>query len=551
LQLARYSLLVDQGAIARRLLEGAIDLEDRLPLPEFANLEWRTTETKGQPKSAMLASADNRYSWMRTMQSRGRPLPKPVGGSTRASLYRLGDLLDWVSDRGGVEVVFDPKWALLRAARAFADESQVNTMQDGRPSETAPLDRLRRFLVGAVLMFALDADSTRLRVDVVEEMLCDGDDLPGRLSALAIRSGSDSERLAEQLLSFVPSTSRAAARAARSAAAMLESGEESPPSLVAFLFEHLAGLAARAGVTTTGQSLSRLVAALGSPRAGERVVDPACGEGQLLCAAARREGDADLAGRDNDGGALLTAEAVLKLNNLTADLDGGPTDSLVLGAELGPADLVLLDPPLGRGRHVARWLRLAAELTPTGRAVVVLPGDALRAGRREWTTVAERVVAVIGCPARLRADTGEAPSVWVLGSDGTDDVLVVDSSSPGAGTFGIEQADQLASAVNGWRARGEWEPPAGTRGMAVPRQDIAAARGELRLDHWAPASVTRATDGSDVDGTPPSHAGDPVVLSTLLLESLSDESYPGSAELRRALEEFLGRRSRPQFRTQP
>ena len=68
-------------------------------------------------------------------------------------------------------------------------------------------------------------------------------------------------------------------------------------------------------------------------------------------------------------------------------------------ATLGPADLVLLDPPLGGGRHVARWLRLAAELSPTGRAVVALPGDALRAGRREWTTVAERVVAVIACPA--------------------------------------------------------------------------------------------------------------------------------------------------------
>jgi hypothetical protein len=256
-------------------------------------------------------------------------------------------------------------------------------------------------------------------------------------------------------------------------------------------------------------------------------------------------------GRDNDVGALLTAEAVLKLNNVTADLDGGPTDSLVAGTDLGPADLVLLDPPLGGGRHVARWLRLAAELTPTGRAVVVLPGDALRAGRREWTTVAERVVAVIACPARLRADTGEAPSVWVLRANGTDDVLVVDAALPGAGLFGIEQAEQLASAVNGGRVGGEWRRPAGTRGMVVPRQDIVAARGELRLDHWAPASARRATAGHEDDGTQQSHAGDPVVLSTLLLESLSDESYAGSAELRRALEEFLGSRSRPEFRAQP
>ena len=62
---------------------------------------------------------------------------------------------------------------------------------------------------------------------------------------------------------------------------------ESPPSLIGFLFEHLAGLGARAGVTTTGQSLARLVAGLGRPVAGERVVDPACGEGQLLLCVAR------------------------------------------------------------------------------------------------------------------------------------------------------------------------------------------------------------------------------------------------------------------------
>ena len=245
---------------------------------------------------------------------------------------------------------------------------------------------------------------------------------------------------------------------------MLESGEESPPSLVGFLFEHLAGLGARAGVTTTGQSLAHLVAALGRPGAGERVVDPACGEGQLLCAAALRAGDAALVGRDNDVGALLTAEAVLKLNNVTADLDGGPTDSLETGTDLGPADLVLLDPPLGGGRHVVRWLRLATELSPDGRAVVVLPGDALRRGRREWTTVAERVVAVIACPARLRADTGEAPSVWVLGRDRTDDVLVVDAASPGAASFGVEQAEQLASAINEWRLWGRVEAAGGHAG---------------------------------------------------------------------------------------
>jgi SAM-dependent methyltransferase len=536
-----------EASTVRMMTEGAIDLEDRLTLPEFAKLEWSPEGTSVEPKSVMLSSADNRYSWMRTMQSRGHPLPKPVGGSTRASLYRLGDLVDWVRGHGEAEVVFDPWWALLRAARAFVDEPRGDP-PGVRDSEAVPFDRLRRFLVGVAVLHAFDVDSKPLRVDVMNALLQEGDDLPGRLRALAARGDSDSDRLAAQLLGFVPSTSHAAARAARAAGAMLESGDESPSSLVDFLFEHLAGLPARAGVTTTGPSLAHLVVALGGPRVGERVVDPACGEGQLLRAAAHRGGDVELVGRDNDAGALLTAEAVLKLNGATADLDGGPTDSLTTGTELGPADLVLLDPPLGGGRHVVRWLRLASELSSTGRAVVVLPGDALRAGRREWTAVAERVVAVIGCPARLRSDTGEAPSVWVLGSDGTDDVLLVDASSTGAAPFATEQAEELASAVNEWRAHGEWAPRAGMRGSPVPRRDIAAARGELRLDYWSPVRPKRRVVNFDVEVAQRAFAGDPVVLSTLLLESISDSSSPGSGELRRALEQFLDSRSRPEPR---
>ena len=323
-----------------------------------------------------------------------------MAGSTRASLYRLGDLVDWVREHAEAEVIFDPGWALLRGARSFAEEQQIEPGPGPRIAETVPLDRLRRFLVGVALLWASARESTSLRANVVEAVLQEGDDLPGRLCALAIRSGSGSDRLAEQLLSFVADAlTRPRRGAAAAAVAMLESGEESPPSLAGFLFEHLAGLGARAGVTTTGQSLAYLVAALGRPGAGERVMDPACGEGQLLCATTQRAGDAELVGRDNDVGALLTAEAVLELNNVTADLDGGPTDSLDTGTDLGPADLVLLDPPLGGGRHVVRWLRLATELSLDGRAVVVLPGDALRRGRREWMTVAERVVAVIACPA--------------------------------------------------------------------------------------------------------------------------------------------------------
>ena len=212
------------------MIEGAVDLEDRLTLPEFANLEWRPSGTSTPSKLAMFSSADNRYSWMRTMQSRACKLPGPVGGSTRASLYRLGDLADWVREHGEAEVIFDSGWTLLRAARSFAEEQQIDPGSASRIAETVPLDRLRRFLVGVALLWAFARESTSLRGNVLEAVLREGDDLPGRLGALALRSGSGSDRLAGQLLSFVPTPSRAAPRAAaRGCDARVRRGEPAIP----------------------------------------------------------------------------------------------------------------------------------------------------------------------------------------------------------------------------------------------------------------------------------------------------------------------------------
>ena len=184
------------------MIEGAIDLEDRLTLPEFANLEWRPSGTSTPSKLAMFSSADNRYSWMRTMQSRARNLPRPVGGSTRASLYRLGDLVDWVREHGEAEVIFDPGWALLRAARSFAEEQQIDPgpasriVGDCPLGPTAPIPRRS----GSAVRLRRGIDLTARKRGGGGAP--GGDDLPGRLGALATRSGSGSDRLAEQLLQF-------------------------------------------------------------------------------------------------------------------------------------------------------------------------------------------------------------------------------------------------------------------------------------------------------------------------------------------------------------
>ena len=532
------------------LTEMAIDVQDRLALREFAELSWQPTGPGDPSRSALMRSSpERRYSWMRTMQSRGRPLPRPVAGSTRSALYRLGDLADWVKEHGPAEVVFDPDWALWRAGRAFVDEQDAGASTRPRPSSDAnPLDGLRRFLVGVVLLCAQEGDRGALGADVERELRRRGDDLPARLGALADRGPTESAHLAAQLIALVPDASTGpVSRAARAVGAVLLSGEVTPASLVDLLFEHLAGLAVRAGTTTTGQSLARLVSVLGDPQAGEHVVDPACGEGQLLLAAARLRGAHSFVGRDSDGDALLTARAVLMLNGIEADLGQGPTDSLAAAATLPKADLVLLDPPLGRGLHVARWLRLAADLAPAGRVVVVLTADSLRAGRREWSTVADRVVAVVACPAKLRTDTGDAPAVWVLGPSNRDTVLVVDASSPEGGIFDVAQADRLADAVNAWSRAGWWDPPPGVRAMAIPRREIDAAGGELRLDQMSQPSDAPDVPTRDVERTLPADRGRSGFrlrprarkFLHLLLMELTTEPDPETEELRTAIENYL------------
>jgi SAM-dependent methyltransferase len=535
-------------ASIQRLIAMAVDLEDRLALREFAQLEWHFAgEVDPSKTSLMRSSADRRYSWMRMMHSRGRSLPRPAGGSSRAALYRLGDLVDWVQEHDNSDVVFDSRWAVWRASRAFADDQAPNTTsRDPTSSDVIPLDTLRRFLVGLVLLCAPDGHLS-VSAAVEKEILRGGNDLPARLRTIAAHEDTESGLLASRLIELMPAVrSSPLSRAARSAAAVLLSGDASPSSLVDQLFEHLSGLAVRAGATTTGQSLSRLVAGLGDPKAGERVVDPACGEGQILLAAARLRGSTDLVGRDSDGDALLTARAVFKINGISADFGDGPADSLAGASELPVADLVLLDPPLGGGLHVAKWLKLAAELTPAGRAVVVLPGDSLRSGRREWPSVAERVESVIACPPKVRSDTGQAPAAWVLGQSHKDKVLVVDASSTQAHTFDVKNADRLVDATNAWGRAGRWDPPSGVRGRVIPRAAIDAAGGELRLDilpttpDWLlepdgklEAAISRST-----------HTGFRLRPRTrkllhLLFEELNEDPSSETEDLRAAIANFL------------
>lgn len=543
---------------AATFTELAVDLDARVTLRVFAELDWEPLVADEVPArgSIMGSSASGRYSWLRKARSRGRPLPEPVGGSSRASLYRLGDLVSWVEDTAGPggarhRVVFDPRWVLGVDASSYVDEQHSMTGRSSNPSsddtDLTPLDDLRHFLMGAVLLFDGDDRTPRLAVDVEAELLVPScEDLPTRLHALAGQRGGDSGLIAAGLLGCGARKSVAAGRAARAAAALYLSGM--PPSELAdLLFERFTGLEVRAGRKTTGGSLARLLVGLGAPRPGETVVDPACGEGQLLLAAARRQPAAFFVGRDHDAVSVLAARAVLALNAIPADFGDGSTDSLADGAGIPRGDLVLLDPPLSAG-HMVRWLKLAARLAPRGRAVVVLPGVSLQPGRREWSALSDHVAAVVACPARLRSDTGEAPAIWVLDTKaGSDEVLVVDATALGAGGFGPDDADALAAGINGWCADRRIQLPDGVRARSLSRRIISDAGGELRLASLEECVPQRGHVADAADAAGQSLPGDrsadednnPTTLARQLLDALDRTASPAADELRRVLRRFL------------
>lgn len=536
------------------LIERAIDLDARITLREFAELEWRPMPGRAheEPPSEMSRTAAKRYSWLRKARSRGRPLPPPVGGSSRASLYRLGDLVDWLYNAGGpgglrVDVRYEPVWALRIAASAYADECR-NCAASGSPgAHRSPRDDLRHFLLGVLMLCAADIGRGRLSPEIAALVVAEPvDEVPRRLKRHAQFDDSPRRVVAARLLDAVPPRSGAAGRAARAIAAAVASGL-SGPVLVGMVFRTLTGLEVRAGATTTSSGLAQLLVALGDPSPGETIVDPACGEGQLLVAAFGRQPDTTLVGRDHDAVALLSARAVLELNGARADLGDGPTDSLAADAAVPQGDLVLLDPPLGAG-HAVRWLRLAARLSPRGRAVVVLPGSSLQPRRREWAELGGHTVAVIAGPPRLRTGSGEAPAIWLLDQRArSDQVAIVDASELGEGGFTTTDAEQLATAVRRWRSGGPLDLPARTRGGIATRADISARNGDLRLDQLEavaskehqPADVFVLVGDKRV--LPPRSTAEiprAVVLASELLAVLDRDDDHATA-LRSALEQYL------------
>ncbi|MFC7483020.1 N-6 DNA methylase [Luedemannella flava] len=268
----------------------------------------------------------------------------------------------------------------------------------------------------------------------------------------------------------------------------------SPAQVFEFLLERLLDAQGKQGAIATPQALAELMVRLVDV-SGAVVLDPACGTGWLLHAAAAAGADR-LLGQDINHDLVVLTEVRLGLAGVAHTVQQGSLrDDRFADAAV---DVVVCDPPFGqrdwgfdeltfdsrweyelppRSEPELAWVQHAlARLKPGGHAVVLLPpAVAFRpAGRRVRNALLRRgalrgIVALppgAGVPAHLTLH------LWLLrrpDRPGTPrDLLLVDASRsewPGC-------AETITELVAAYQAKGEMPPEYSEIARAVPLLDL-------------------------------------------------------------------------------
>lgn len=257
--------------------------------------------------------------------------------------------------------------------------------------------------------------------------------------------------------------------------------------LTALLDEAVRQEGHRGGEFHTPRSVTELVAGLAAPQPGDRILDPCCGSGGLLVAAAaplQTPDSVPVTGRALSPRPSLWAGINLALHDVPARLSSDALDELRHPVEPGESyDLVVSNPPFAMhwanrvepGDH--RWVygvppgnnanfawlqHIAARLAPQGRAVVVTPPNATFSARRADQTIRAGMIedglvaCVIRLPAGLFASTGIPVTVWVLdrGRRPGTDVLMIDAGDTAEADF-----PEIVRTFRQWSAGQELEDP--------------------------------------------------------------------------------------------
>ncbi|GLF94657.1 N-6 DNA methylase [Streptomyces yaizuensis] len=363
--------------------------------------------------------------------------PTPSGGTETSPLYDLGAVQAWLGSRGHTQVA-DPREELRTAVRFQPSDPDRTTCRIGF---VLALARLSPDGTAALA----DLTDAELVARATEEVTAILTALPGPMPSSPLFSASDSTIL------------RALLRCVR---------EEGGPAALTVLAERELEDGAATGVYRTPEPLAQLIAGL-LPVGVRRVLDPACGSGTLLTAAAGR-GAITLLGQDSVpvqaqrtavGLSLAAprAEVTVRVgDSLRADaFDGLMADAVVCNPPYGDRDwghdALAYDPRWaygvpGRAESELAWVQhCLAHLAPGGLAVLILPPAT--ASRPSGRRVRAELVRSGAVRAMLALPVGAAPplhvglQLWVLrrpepGGPERKSVLFVDtagSPSPSAG----------------------------------------------------------------------------------------------------------------------
>jgi len=427
--------------------------------------------------------------------------PNPVQESGTTTLFRFGDLKEWMRrhnrpliNRSADQAV----WAALNPARGAMlpeDAAEAGMALLGYVAAAARLGDSEEAALRAFA--AVDLHSCQQLLHDLGRKARRAD-----LPHLPVHAFDDRMSWKGEAESFLQEVARLA----------LELG-------VPDVFEAL--LAARArgfkgtGDFSTPTSVARLLTAL-TPVRGT-VVDPACGHGTLLLTAARsaRAGEhIRLTGWDLNHNASRLAQVRMLVHGIEADIASGDTLHGGLWPEL-KADLVLADPPFSgqwqqdladlgrlpfgpptRNHAELAWIQYAISmLRPKGRALVVTAmGPLFRGGAdaeiRRRLVAAGFLRAIVALPAGLYSATKIRALVWVLADPGTDpvqDVVFVDAVGIGTrqrGRTELSEADiaQIVGAIQS-------DPDGGGIPSAVVPVDIVCGGDcDLTPGRWAASS---------------------------------------------------------------
>lgn len=267
----------------------------------------------------------------------------------------------------------------------------------------------------------------------------------------------------------------------------------------------------RGGEFHTPECIVRLAVRLLAPEPGDRVYDPACGDGAFLAGAAARVEERGGTSRSLSFGGQTMSARSLRMATLNLAIHGVTTVTELRRAGALREDpnraegfeVVVANPPFNmrdwcRGdpaddprwrrfgpppRHNANygWLQHAvAKLSPRGRAAVLMPNTAAVSANIQERGIREKMVdeGVVDCvimlPDQLFRSTPVPVTLWLLRNrppGGSGHVLFIDARALGVKVhrkhraLRVEDIDRIAGAYEDWRRAGP--AYAGSEGFAA------------------------------------------------------------------------------------